>query len=152
MIGERQSPLPQPSARLNGLLVTTLTMIAVPPLRRLTAAILKDPAQGERSRYMFFFQFKGLAGWWLRCRNAALVERLWRKWSPGSHTALAAIERVRGRFRQPQVSSAALSYYRQTLDKWSKQGRKPRHCSTDVFMCRRSAYAVTGMAVSVRVF
>ena len=73
---------------------------------------------------MFFFQIKGVADWWLSRRNAALVERLWSKWSPGSHFPLAAIERVRARFRKPQVSSAALSYYRQTLDMWSKRGRE----------------------------
>ncbi len=104
--------------------VKTLTMIAVPPLRRLATAIRSDPAQRKRSRYMFFFQLKGVADWWLRRRNAALVERLWRKWSPGLHIPLSAIERARARFCHPQVSSAALSYYRQTLDVWSKRGRK----------------------------
>jgi pimeloyl-ACP methyl ester carboxylesterase len=42
-----------------------------------------DPRQLGRSWYMLFFQLPLIAEWALRARDFALVERLWRDWSPG---------------------------------------------------------------------
>lgn len=68
--------------------------LALPhPLTFLRA--LRTPAQARRSWYMALFQLPG-AGWLARRRDLALIDRLWRAWSPGltldapAHAALHA--------------------------------------------------------------
>jgi pimeloyl-ACP methyl ester carboxylesterase len=57
--------------------------IAVPHPSTFVENVRKHPRQLARSGYMAFFQVKGLADWALRLRDFALVERLWKRWSPG---------------------------------------------------------------------
>jgi len=55
--------------------------LSVPhPLTFLRA--LRTPAQVRRSWYMGLFQLPG-AGWLVQRNNLALIDRLWRTWSPG---------------------------------------------------------------------
>src|SRR5262249_44195935 len=44
--------------------------------------------------------------------HCALVERLWRDWSPGWRLPPADMAKIRALFASPRVADAALSYYR----------------------------------------
>ncbi len=61
----------------------SLTTIAVPHLRRLPGGLMKVPQQLANSWYTLFFQLRGVAEVALRRGDFALIEKLWRDWSPG---------------------------------------------------------------------
>jgi pimeloyl-ACP methyl ester carboxylesterase len=46
----------------------------------------------------------------------ALLERLWRDWSPGWDYPMEEIQAVKETFQQPGVLTAALSYYRHSFN------------------------------------
>ena len=90
----------------------TLTTLAIPHPGRLQPAIRKVPSQLRNSWYMMFFQLRGLADHVVERGDWALIEKLWRDWSPGwspPPEELAAVKRTLG---QPGVKKAALAYYR----------------------------------------
>jgi pimeloyl-ACP methyl ester carboxylesterase len=69
------------------------------------------PAQLRRSWYIGFFQLRALSERTLVARNGALVERLWRDWSPGYRASSEELELVkRAVLAHP---SAVLGYYRE---------------------------------------
>jgi pimeloyl-ACP methyl ester carboxylesterase len=63
-----------------GLVRRAVTLAAPHPLTLLRA--MRRPAQVRRSWYMLLFQAPG-AGRIVRARDLALIDRLWRAWSPG---------------------------------------------------------------------
>jgi pimeloyl-ACP methyl ester carboxylesterase len=63
-----------------GLVRRAVTLAAPHPLTLLRA--MRRPAQARRSWYMLLFQAPG-AGRIARARELALIDRLWRAWSPG---------------------------------------------------------------------
>lgn len=97
--------------------VASLVMVSVPHPMRFAAAMVQDKTQMKRSAYIMFFQLGALADWWVGNRNASFVERLWRKWSPGWTPDAAALADVRRRLSVRSIRSAALTYYRQALDR-----------------------------------
>lgn len=103
--------------------VRSLVMIAVPRLRDLFKAIRRDPRQMWRSRYMFLFQFGAVSDWWMRRHRGAAMLRLWRRWSPGWLPSPERMDSLRHRFSDPAIAHAALTYYRQVLDKKTDKGR-----------------------------
>ncbi len=88
-----------------------LVTMAVPHV----ACFLKNMsrAQLERSWYMGFFQLRGLADRRLAEDDFALIDRLWRDWSPGYRASAAELRAVKdgiaGRERE------VLGYYRALL-------------------------------------
>lgn len=89
--------------------VSHLAALAVPHPRAFLRA-LAAPGQLARSSYMLFFQLPGVADALLGARDLALVDRLWRRWSPGytpSEREMEAVKSgIRGRIRH------VLGYYR----------------------------------------
>ncbi|MCP3138332.1 alpha/beta fold hydrolase [Pyxidicoccus xibeiensis] len=89
--------------------ISHFASLAIPHVRASLPASLV-PAQARRASHVFLFQVPFLGEARLRASNFALVERLWRKWSPGYQedaAHLAAVkEALRGRERE------VLSYYR----------------------------------------
>jgi pimeloyl-ACP methyl ester carboxylesterase len=89
--------------------VSHLAALAVPHLRAFLGGAT-SPAQVGRSWYMLFFQARGLADAAVAARDLALLERLWRAWSPGyrpSAAEMAAVkDAIRGRI------GPVLGYYR----------------------------------------
>ncbi len=83
--------------------------LAVPPDRALRGAD-RDPAQVRRSAYMLAFQIPGAERIVAR-DDLAVLERLWRRWSPG-YDPSADLEHVRSSLRSPGSLRAALGYYR----------------------------------------
>nr|WP_070959298.1 alpha/beta hydrolase [Hyphomonas sp. Mor2] len=93
--------------------IQSLTQIAVPNSLRLRVEMPKDFAQMWRSRYMFFFQLKGIAERRIAKSDAAYIEELWRRWSPGWTPNRDALDYIRTCFKDPEFLRASLSYYRQ---------------------------------------
>jgi len=92
--------------------VRRLVGMAVPFGSAVGRAFVTDGDQQRRSWYMFFFQ-TWLAEAAVRHDDFALIDRLWRDWSPRFRLPArdqAALHRV---LAEPGVLSEALAYYRQ---------------------------------------
>ena len=63
-------------------LVRRAVAMAVPHPATMFRVLRSTPAQMRRSWYMGLFQLPG-AGWLTRAHDFALIDRLWRAWSPG---------------------------------------------------------------------
>src|SRR3954468_8554192 len=70
--------------------------------------------QLRRSWYMFFFQ-NPLAEFAVSMNDLEFIDRLWDDWSPG-YDASVDLAHVKDALRDPANLSAALEYYRATLD------------------------------------
>jgi len=89
--------------------VSHLAALAVPHLEAFLRGYA-TPAQIRRSWYMLFFQLRGVADAAVRANDMALIERLWRDWSPGytpSHEEMAAVKAA-----MRHRVGAVLGYYR----------------------------------------
>jgi pimeloyl-ACP methyl ester carboxylesterase len=90
--------------------VRSVVTAAVPHLRHfLTRPTL---AQLYRSRYMGFFQFRGLAERRVAADDFAWLRRLIRAWSPAWDFSEAEFAPLKDGFSDPARLTAALSYYR----------------------------------------
>lgn len=94
--------------------------MGTPP--RFIESLLEHPSQVLRSWYMLFFQLPRVPERILPARNFALIEFLWRTWSPGWHYSDARIESVKRTFRTGGTTEAALAYYRQARQAGSEAG------------------------------
>jgi 4-alpha-glucanotransferase len=95
--------------------VRKIATAAVPHGPQLMQAILADYSQMKRSWYMFMFQMP-TAEAAVSGNGFEFLERLWADWSPGwtlPHEEMAALKAT---FQRPGVLSAALAYYRHTLN------------------------------------
>ncbi len=69
--------------------------LAVPHPLAFLRALWRSPAQLRRSWYMAFFQLPVVPEIALSFDDFALVERLWRDWSPGHHPSAEQLEEVK---------------------------------------------------------
>lgn len=90
-----------------------LVTAAVPPGGAVAQGFLTY-RQLRRSWYMFFFQ-NPLAEFVVSMNDLEFIERLWDDWSPG-YDASADLPHVKDSLRDPANLSAALEYYRATLN------------------------------------
>ena len=93
---------------------TRLVTLSVPHQAALMTRFLNTPAQLKRSWYMFFFQTP-LADLVVPNDDFALIDMLWRDWSPGlipEHSFMRALKDTLG---APGSTAAAISYYRSML-------------------------------------
>jgi pimeloyl-ACP methyl ester carboxylesterase len=91
----------------------SLTTIAIPhPGRLQDGAIQKVPSQLRNSWYMMFFQLRGIADHVVERNDWALIEKLWRDWSPGWSPPPEELAAVKRTLALPGVKQAALGYYR----------------------------------------
>jgi pimeloyl-ACP methyl ester carboxylesterase len=102
----------------------SLTTLAIPHPGRLQEGIRQLPSQIRNSWYMIFFQLRGLADWALETRDWALVEKLWRDWSPGWTLPADELAEVKRTLAQTGVKKAALGYYRATFGSRSPAARE----------------------------
>jgi pimeloyl-ACP methyl ester carboxylesterase len=92
-----------------------LVAMSVPHPALLMARLLTTPAQLKRSWYMFFFQLP-LAGMAVAANDFALIDMLWRDWSPAFDPPAEHLRGVKEALGAPGGLDAALGYYRQTWD------------------------------------
>ncbi len=104
----------------------SLTTIAVPHVRRLVRGLRHVPSQVRNSWYMMLFQARGVAEILARRDDFALIQRLWRDWSPGYVLPAEEWRLLRRTLRQPGVLSAALRYYRAAADPLSSAAAQSR--------------------------
>lgn len=88
-----------------------LVGMAVPP--NFLEGVREHPEQLLRSWYMLFFQVPELPEWVLRANDFALVEFLWRTWSPGWDYPEARLAAVKDTLGTDDTVEHALAYYRQ---------------------------------------
>ncbi len=91
-----------------------LVTAAVPYGPQFFRALATDYAQQRRSWYMFFFQH-ALADAALAHDDFALLDALYRDWSPGWACPAEDLAAVKATFRTPGTVAAALAYYRHTM-------------------------------------
>jgi pimeloyl-ACP methyl ester carboxylesterase len=87
-----------------------LVTVAVPHGR--VAHRFLRPAQLRRSWYFALFQIRGSAEWLLRHDDFALVDKLWRAWSPGFAPPPDEMAQVKRALHAMANTRAALAYYR----------------------------------------
>ncbi len=83
---------------------------ALPPFRQFL--LNTRAAQARRSWYIGFFQLPFLPELALRKNDCALIDKLWRDWSPGWDYSAADIAPVKEILGQHASCKAALGYYR----------------------------------------
>ena len=94
---------------------TRLVAMSVPHRAALMARMVTSPAQLKRSWYVFFFQMP-LAEHAVRFNDLALIERLWRDWSPTYEVPDEYLRGVKESLGSPGSLDAALDYYRHLLN------------------------------------
>jgi pimeloyl-ACP methyl ester carboxylesterase len=90
-----------------------LVTLAVPHFGAFGSHFLK-PAQLKRSWYTFFFQLP-LADIAVPLDDYALIDTLWRDWSPGYTPPTEFMRRLKETFSAPGCLDAAIGYYRATF-------------------------------------
>jgi pimeloyl-ACP methyl ester carboxylesterase len=90
----------------------SLTTLAIPHPGGLQGALPKVPSQLRNSWYMLFFQLRGIADYAVERNDWALIEKLWRDWSPGWSPPPDELTAVKQTLALPGVKRAALGYYR----------------------------------------
>jgi pimeloyl-ACP methyl ester carboxylesterase len=90
-----------------------LVALAVPHFSGLGALLVK-PAQLKRSWYVFFFQLP-LADLAVPLDDYAVIDTLWRDWSPGFTPDPAFMRALKDTFSAPGCLDAAIGYYRATF-------------------------------------
>ncbi|MGH9212387.1 MAG: alpha/beta fold hydrolase [Acidimicrobiales bacterium] len=88
-------------------------MAATHPAR--LRAVLKDPRQIQHVFHFWFFQAAGLAERALQHDDFALVDHLWRFWSPGLNDREHIAQVKRESLDMPGAPEAVLGYYRALL-------------------------------------
>jgi pimeloyl-ACP methyl ester carboxylesterase len=102
--------------------------LALPP--GFDRLLREHPRQWLRSWYMFVFQSPG-AERLVRAGEFALVEFLWRTWSPGFEPPEERLCSVRETFRSEGTVAAALAYYRQAVPSFLAGGGDAPDDGTD---------------------
>lgn len=90
----------------------TLTALAVPHPIGMVESLAQHPRQVALSSYMLFFQLPELADRAVAHRDFALLEQLWKRWSPGYRFPHEDLRELKTAFREPGVVTASLAYYR----------------------------------------
>jgi pimeloyl-ACP methyl ester carboxylesterase len=91
-----------------------IVTLAVPYGPGFFRALRESYVQQRRSWYMLFFQH-ALADEALARNGFAMIEHLYREWSPGWQVPRAVLDSVRETFARPGTLQAALAYYRHTM-------------------------------------
>jgi len=104
----------------------SVTTMAVPHPLGMAASLKQVPSQIRHSWYMFFFQLGGVAERALKARDFALIDKLWRDWSPGFVLPSEEMAAIKETFAAPGVVEAALAYYRSLFRVRSETSRETR--------------------------
>jgi len=74
--------------------------------------VLQAPRQASYSWYIAFFQLRGLSERILSRNNFALIDKLYRDWSPSWSAPKEQLLAIKEVLAKPQLKAAALGYYR----------------------------------------
>jgi pimeloyl-ACP methyl ester carboxylesterase len=118
------SPIASIMVAQNSNHVLSLISLAIPPLQYAREAFIKFPEQLWYSRYMAFFQLRGIAEIIIKRNNFKYLKQLWQRWSPTWEIPDDYLVQLESTFVQPLVLKATLQYYRCMLDAFSHKGKK----------------------------
>lgn len=93
-----------------------LVALAVPHTAGLAGKFVTDYRQMKRSWYMFFFQLQALPEMSLQAGDFAMIDFLWKEWSPGLRPDPEFMKALKQTFASPGTVEAALGYYRALFD------------------------------------
>ncbi len=103
------------AAQLDPTRLQHLVALSVPPPSVFLRNLRRDPVQLKRSLYMLGLQLPALGPAALRHDRFALIEHLWRAWSPGWDFPPERLAKVKTTFGYRHTPHAALRYYRALL-------------------------------------
>lgn len=103
--------------------IKSLVSLAIPPLQYLKKGLVKYPEQIIASRYIAFFQLRGVAELAIRRSNFKYLKKLWQSWSPTWNIPARSFTQLEKTFSQTNVLQASLQYYRSVFDFISKKGK-----------------------------
>ena len=104
----------------------SLTLISVPQVTRWESGATRSLRQIRNSWYMLFFQIPMLPEMIIRRKGNRFLDLLWRTWSPGWSWPDSSLQSVKDAFSRPGVIEAALAYYRQNLNRFTKPNKRVR--------------------------
>ncbi|MFT3922039.1 MAG: alpha/beta hydrolase [Myxococcales bacterium] len=102
---------------------SSVTTLAIPHPLGIVENLHRLPRQARHSWYMLFFQLPAIAERAVAARDFALIEQLWRTWSPSYRAEPAELAQLKQAFRQPGVVPASLAYYRNMFALTGKPAR-----------------------------
>jgi pimeloyl-ACP methyl ester carboxylesterase len=103
----------------------SITAMAVPHPLGLLEALPRVPRQLKRSWYMLALQLP-YAHRLFEAADFAMLDKLWRDWSPGLEMPLHEMHAVKSTFLEHGVLRGAIAYYRNLLDAMSESSRTGR--------------------------
>lgn len=109
--------------------ISRAVALSVPHPARFLGKLLTQPGQLRKSWYMGFFQLGAFADRALARDNFALIDRLWREWSPGYQAMPEELARLKSCLRESMP--APVEYYRAML-------RQPREALRLLWRARRA--------------
>ena len=115
--------------------------LAVPHIHAAMRNALRAPIQLWRSRYMLRFQLPGAARW-LRCRDFAYVDALWRRWSPALTPPAAHLAAVKTSLAAS--GAAPLAHYREMVRGLSSGIARPPVSTTPLLYLAGTADGCVG--------
>lgn len=96
--------------------VRACVSLGMPPLSRSLGHMAVNPHQWFCCRHALGLAFRRDAEEWLAQDNMALVDELWRRWSPSYTPEPERIDDIKRTLREPGAVTAAVSYYRQAFN------------------------------------
>ena len=103
--------------------ISKVVGVSVPPFTHFLRACRGPSKQLVRSAYMLGFQLRGIAEARLRRGDMAMIETLWRKWSPDWEPPPQRLADVKQTLGTGETLTAALNYYRAARPGFSAQRR-----------------------------
>lgn len=104
--------------------VKSITGLGVPLLKAHQDSFIWAPQQTLHSWYVLLFQIPMLAELTIRADNFALIDFLWKDWSPNFQPNQDHIAEIKASFQNPGILSSALAYYRNLNDLFTESGRE----------------------------
>ncbi|MDF3820948.1 alpha/beta hydrolase [Leptospira sp. 96542] len=102
----------------------SITTLGVPLLKTYQNSFLWAPQQTIHSWYVLLFQIPFLAELTIRSNQFALVDYLWKDWSPDLTPNQDHLAEIKTSFQNPGILSSALAYYRNLNDLFTESGRE----------------------------
>ncbi|HET7720260.1 MAG TPA: alpha/beta fold hydrolase, partial [Acidimicrobiales bacterium] len=99
-----------------------LVAMSVPHRAALAGRMFTSPAQLKRSWYIFLFQLP-VAEMAVTANDFALIDKLWRDWSPGFEPPPDHLRAVKDILAAPGGLDAAIGYYRHLLNPLKQDNR-----------------------------
>ncbi|TGL63139.1 alpha/beta hydrolase [Leptospira ognonensis] len=104
--------------------ISSITSIGVPLLKNYQETLLWAPQQSLNTWYLLLFQIPYLAELTLRSNDFALIDYLWKDWSPDLRIDKEHLLDIKSSFQNPGVLTSALAYYRNLNDLLTDSGRE----------------------------